>query len=124
MELGVPDRGRHDLGAVELVGVQELVPHVVRELLEHRRNSSESTGIVKLNVTWPTTAGTFGEYASGFERGAERTLHQLCQPLRPLGLGYYPRRLVAGALPDLLLRAAVGQAGPGRGGFCDADVGG
>ena len=29
-------------------------------------------------------------------------------------------RLVAGTLPDLLLRAAVGQAGPGRGGFLRA----
>jgi hypothetical protein len=29
-----------------------------------------------------------------------------------------------GPLPDLLLRAAVGQAGPGRGGFRGADVGG
>ena len=33
-------------------------------------------------------------------------------------------RLVAGSLPDLLLRAAVGQADPGRGGFPRADVGG
>ena len=33
-------------------------------------------------------------------------------------------RLVAGPRPDLLLQAAVGQAGPGRGDFPRADVGG